>query len=109
MSWFLAILIHWLVSAAVTMAALRVVTPGNAHNTLVRALGVTFLVAILVTPLTGWLAFFLLPLLIAAAAWFAIYMIAYDLGPLQALGVGLIQTVIGWLVGVVVKLLVPPG
>src|SRR5437870_9679056 len=108
MDWLLAALLHWLVAAAVTMAAVRVVTPGNPHNSLTRALAVTFLVAMLVTPLTGWLAIFLLPLLIAAVAWFAIYMIAYELGPLQALGVGLLQTAIGWLMGKLVLLLGVP-
>jgi len=99
MSWLLAALIRWLVSAAVTMAAVRMMTPNNPRNTLARALGVTFLVALIVTPLTGWLAILIVPLLIAMVAWFAIFMIAYDLGALQAAGVGLLQTVIGWLVG----------
>src|SRR5947207_15919255 len=109
MTWLVAALIRWLVSAALTMGAVRVVTPGNPRNTLTLALGVTFLVALLVTPLTGWLAIFLIPLLIAAVAWFAIYMIAYDLGPLQAIGVGLLQTVIGWLVGLLVASLLTAG
>jgi len=109
MNWLVAALLRWLVSAAVTMAAVRLVTPDNPHNTLGRALGVTFLVALLVTPLTGWLSILILPLLIALVAWFAIYMIAYDLGPLQALGVGLLQTVIGWLVGKVVAVLLYAG
>lgn len=101
MTWLAAALIRWLVSAAVTMAAVRFVAPGNPRNTLTRALGVTFLVALLVTPLTGWLAILIVPLLIAAVAWFALFMIAYDLGPLQALGVGILQTLIGWLIGLV--------
>lgn len=111
MNWLVAALLRWLVSAAVTMAAVHLVTPGNPHNTLGRAMAVTFLVALIVTPLTHWLAAILIvPLLIALVAWFAIYMIAYDLGPLQALGVGLVQTIIGWLVGKVVGMLLPiPG
>ena len=101
MTWVVTGVIRWLVSAAVTYAAVRTVTPNNPDNTLGRALLVTLLVAVFVTPLTGWLAIFLVPLLIAAVAWFAIYMLAYGLGPLQALGVGILQTLIGWVVGLV--------
>ena len=114
MSWLVAALIRWLVSAAVTMAAVRMMTPNNPRNTLGRALAVTFLVALIVTPLTGWLAILIVPLLIALVAWFAIFMIAYDLGALQAIGVGILQTVIGWLVGILLASLGwaatrPPG
>src|SRR5882672_3845302 len=98
MNWLVVALVRWLLQALVTVVAVRVVTPGNPRNTVVRALGVTFLVGLLVTPLTGWLAILIVPLLVGMVAWFAIYMIAYDLGPLQAVGVGLLQTVIGWLV-----------
>src|SRR4051812_37874381 len=93
------LLIRWLVSAGVTMAAVRVVTPGNPHNTLGRALLVTFLAALLVSPFVGWIqAVFIIPLLIAVVAFFAIYTIAYDVGPVQAIAVAIMQAVIGWLV-----------
>jgi hypothetical protein len=110
MSWLIAGLIRWLVSAVVTMAAVRVVTPANPRNTLSRAMGVTFLVAILVTPLTWWLpAILILPFLVGMVAWFAIFMIAYNLGPLQAAGVGLLEVLIGWLVSVAVRSLSQTG
>ncbi len=101
MAFLLAVLIRWLVSAAVTMAAVKFVTPGNPQNTLGRALGVTLVVTLLVTPLTTWLAILILPLLVGIVLWFAIYMMAYGLGPLQAFGVGFMQVLIGWLVNLV--------
>jgi hypothetical protein len=103
MSWLIGALIRWVVHAAVTVAAIRAIAPGNPHNTLGRALLVTFLVAALVGPLTGWLALFIVPLLIAFVIWCAIYFFAYDLGPLQTIGVGILQTLIGWVVGLVLS------
>ncbi len=107
MSWLVAVLVRWFVHAAVTFAAVRAVTPNNPANTLARGLLVTFLVAILVTPLTGWLAIFLVPLLIAFVAWIAIYMLAYQLGPLQAVGVGIVQVLIGWAIGLLLRTFFP--
>ena len=104
MTWLAVALISWIVHAAVTVLAVRMVTPGNPANTLGRALLVTFLSAMLVGPLTGWLAILIVPLLIAAVVWVVIYMLAYGLGPLQAIGVGLLQTVLGWLVSVLVQM-----
>ena len=95
MNWFIGILVHWVVQAAVTMIAVRVVTPDNSRNTLARALAVTLVVAVVLTPLT-WLAILILPLIVAAILWFAIFMMAYGLGPLQAFGVGLMQVLVGW-------------
>ena len=109
MSWLLGALVRWAVHAAVTVAAVNAVSPKNPDNTLGRALVVTFLCAALVGPLTGWLAILIIPLIIALVIWIAIYMLAYHLGPLQALGVGIIQTLIGWVIGLVLTALLPKG
>src|SRR5947209_12042887 len=103
MELLVGILVRWVIHAAVTVAAVRLITPGNPRNTLSRALLVTFVVAAVVTPMTlFW--FLLVPLIVAAIAWIAIYMLAYGLGPLQAMGTGLMQVVIGWLVGVILQM-----
>ncbi len=101
-------LIGWVVHAAVNVAAVRVVSPGNPRNTLGRALAVTAVAAVVVTPFT-WMAIFILPLLVAAVLWFLIYWLAYGLGPLQSIGVALLQAVIGWLVGLAVAAIYTAG
>jgi putative membrane protein len=102
MSYLLGALVRWLIAAAVTYAAVRVVTPGNPSNTLGRALLVTALVTLLLTPLT-WFAILIVPLVVAFIAWMLIFMLAYGLGPVQAIGVGLLEIVIGWGVNVLLR------
>jgi putative membrane protein len=104
MSYLLGALVRWLIAAAVTYAAVRVVTPGNPSNTLGRALLVTALVTLLLTPMT-WFAILIVPLVVAFIAWMVIFMLAYGLGPLQAIGVGLLEIIIGWGVNVVLRAL----
>lgn len=90
-------LVRWVVHAIVVMASVAIVSKGNKNNTILRALAVTFLVALLVTPF-AYFWFLLIPGLIALIAWFCVYTFAYDIGVGQAFGVGILQTVIGFLV-----------
>ena len=52
--------LRWIVTAIITMIAVGAVTPNNKDNTLPRALGVTAVVALLVTPFM-WMWFLLIP------------------------------------------------
>src|SRR5438105_1950102 len=95
--WLMVKLVSWLIHALIVMASVSVVSPNNPRNTLGRALLVTVLVAILVTPfgLVWWL---ILPGLIALFAWWIVYKFAYDIGLFRALGAGLVQALIGAIV-----------
>jgi hypothetical protein len=97
MTWLALKIASWLVHALVVMASVSVVSKGNQNNTLSRALLVTFLVALLVTPF-AYFWFLLVPGLIAMVAWFAVYTLAYDIGVVQALVAGLVQVALGVLV-----------
>ena len=90
-------ILRWVVHAAVVMASVAVVSSGNPSNTLSRALLVTLLVAVLVTPF-AYVWFLLIPGLIALLAWWLVYSFAYGLGLFQSLGAGILQAVIGALV-----------
>src|SRR5438093_9191490 len=97
MSWLALKLSSWLIHALVVMVSVAAVSKGNPKNTLPRALLVTFLVALLVTPF-AWFWFLLVPGIIAMVAWFAVYTIAYDIGVGQAFVAGLVQVALGLLV-----------
>ena len=97
MTWLALKIASWLVHALVVMASVSVVAKGNKNNTLSRALLVTFLVALLVTPF-AYFWFLLVPGLIAVVAWFAVYTLAYDIGVGQAFVAGLVQVALGVLV-----------
>src|SRR5262249_21304010 len=103
MNWLAVKIASWLIHALVVMASVSVVSNDNPKNTLGRALLVTFLVALLVTPfaLFWWL---LIPGIIALIAWFAVYTMAYDISGGQALLAGLVQVGLG----VIVDWLLPP-
>lgn len=89
--------LRWIVHAAVVMASVAVVAPGNRSNTLPRALLVTLLVAVLVTPFSlFW--FLIIPGLIALVVWFFVYSLAYGVGFGQSLLAGILQAGIGFLV-----------
>jgi hypothetical protein len=92
-----ALLVRWLLSAAITMAAVRMVSGKNPNNTLARALGVTLVAALLVTPFS-FFWFLLIPGLIALLVWTIIYTTAYDLRVGQAFAVGIVQAALGWLI-----------
>jgi hypothetical protein len=92
--WLALKIASWVVSAIVVMLSVSAVSPGNRDNTLTRALVVTFVVALLVTPF-AWFWFLLIPGIIALIAWWAVYSIAYEIGFFQALAAGLVQMVLG--------------
>jgi len=100
MTWLVIKIATWLIHALVVMASVSVVSKNNPHNTLGRALLVTFLVALLVTPFAyfWWLV---VPGIIAMIAWFAVYTLAYDIGVGQAFVAGLVQVglalIVDWL------------
>src|SRR5216683_299766 len=103
MTWLALKIASWLLHAVVVMASVGLVSKGNPYNTLPRALLVTFLVALLVTPF-AWFWFLLIPGIIALIAWFAVYTVAYDIGMGQAFAAGLVQVALG----VLVDYLLPP-
>jgi hypothetical protein len=94
MSWLALKLSSWLIHALVVMVSVAAVSKGNPKNTLPRALIVTLLVALLVTPF-AWFWFLLIPGIIAMIAWFLVYTIAYDIRFGQAFAAGLVQVAIG--------------
>jgi hypothetical protein len=97
MTWLALKIASWLVHALVVMVSVGAVSRGNRKNTLPRALLVTFLVALLVTPF-AWFWFLLVPGIIALVAWFLVYTMAYDIGFGQAFAAGLVQVALGLLV-----------
>ena len=103
MTWLAIKIASWLIHAVVVMASVGTVSKNNPRNTLGRALLVTFLVALLVTPFAyfWWL---LIPGIIAMIAWFAVYTIAYEIGVGQAFVAGLVQVALA----VIVDWLLPP-
>jgi putative membrane protein len=94
----LALLIaRWVVHALVVWASVGLVTPGNPRNTIGRALLVTFLVALIVTPF-AFFWFLVIPAIIAFICWVIVYTTAYGIGFFQAIAVGIVQAGIGYLV-----------
>jgi putative membrane protein len=92
-----ALLARWVVHALVVWASVGLVTPGNPRNTVGRALLVTVLVAIVVTPF-AFFWFLVIPAIIAFLCWVIVYTAAYGIGFFQAIAVGIVQAVIGYLV-----------
>ena len=103
MSWLALKILSWVIHAAVVMISIGAVSPGNRSNTLPRALLVTFLVAIVVTPF-AWFWWLVVPGIIALVAWCVVYSLAYGIGFLQALAAGLVQVALE----VAVDYLLPP-
>ena len=97
MTWLALKIASWVIHALVVMASVGVVSKDNPNNTLSRALLVTFLVALLVTPF-AYFWFLLIPGLIALVAWFAVYTLAYQIGVGQAFISGLVQMALGLLI-----------
>ena len=102
MSWLALKIASWVVQACVVMVSVGAVSRGNPRNTLGRALLVTFLVALLVTPF-AYFWFLIIPAVIAFIAWLAVYSIAYDIGFAQALVAGLVQVALGVLVDALLR------
>jgi hypothetical protein len=101
--WLALKIASWVVHAVVVMLSVGAVSPGNQSNTLGRALMVTFVVALLVTPF-AWFWFLIIPAIIALIAWCAVYSIAYNVGFVQAVLAGLVQVALG----VAVDYFLPP-
>lgn len=97
MTWLVLKIASWVVHALVVMASVAAVSKSNRNNTLGRALLVTLLVAVLVTPF-AYFWILLIPGIIAVIAWFVVYTMAYDIGVLQAFVAGLVQVALGVLV-----------
>src|SRR3979409_1678780 len=90
---------RWVVHALVVWASVALVTPGNPRNTIGRALLVTFLVALIVTPF-AFFWFLVIPAIIAFICWVIVYTTAYGIGFFQPLSVGTVQAGMGVLVDV---------
>lgn len=86
--------LRWLVHAGLVMASVGLVSPRNPSNSLGRALVVTLLVAVLVTPF-AYFWFLIIPGLIALVAWFIVYSFAYGIGFGQSLLAGILQAALG--------------
>jgi hypothetical protein len=91
------LLVRWLIHAVVVMGSVALVSPGNPRNRLPRALFVTFVVALVVTPF-AFFWFLIIPGIIALICWILVFVIAYDIGIGQAIAVGIVQAAIGFLV-----------
>ena len=65
MDWLALKLVSWLIHAIVVMVSVGAVSKGNPRNTLPRALLVTLMVAVVVTPF-AWFWFLIIPGIIAA-------------------------------------------
>jgi len=91
------LLVRWLIHGIVVMGSVALVSPGNPRNTLPRALLVTVIVALVVTPFAlFW--FLVIPGVIALICWILVFVIAYDIGIGQAIAVGIAQAAIGFVV-----------
>jgi hypothetical protein len=91
------LLVRWLIHAVVVMGAVALVSPRNPRNRLTRALLVTVIVALIVTPF-AFFWFLIIPGVIALICWIVVFVAAYDIGIGQAIAVGIVQAAIGFLV-----------
>ena len=91
------LVVRWLIHAVVVMGSVALVSPKNPRNTLTRALVVTVIVALIVTPF-AFFWFLLIPGIIALICWIIVFVAAYDIGIGQAIAVGIVQAAIGFVV-----------
>jgi hypothetical protein len=91
------LILSWLFHSAVVMFSVGAVSANNPANTLPRAMLVTFMATLLVTPFSyfWWL---LIPGLIALFFWTLIYSLAYGIGAGKALLAGILQAVLHFVV-----------
>ena len=91
------LVVRWLIHAVVVMGSVALVSPKNPRNTLTRALVVTVIVALIVTPF-AFFWFLLIPGIIALICWIIVFVAAYDIRIGQAIAVGIVQAAIGFVV-----------
>jgi len=91
------LLVRWVIHAVVVMGAVALVSPKNPRNTLSRALLVTLLVALIVTPF-AFFWFLIVPGIIALICWIIVFVVAYQINSGQAIAVGIVQAAIGFVV-----------
>jgi hypothetical protein len=89
--------LSWLVHALLVMASIALVAKKTPENTLPRALLVSLLATVLVTPLAHFWVL-LIPGLVALILWSLIYLFAYGLGPGRAIAAGVVQAALHFLV-----------
>src|ERR1700730_9457371 len=97
MDWLALKVASWLIHALVVMVSVAAGSPRNPKNNLPRALLVTLLGAVVVTPF-AWFLFLIIPGIVALVALFLVYTIPYDIGFGQAFAAGLVQVALGTLV-----------
>lgn len=100
-----AFAVRFALSAAVLMAAVGLVSPGNPSNTLGLALVVSVILSVAwYVTLAKFLWFLLLPWLLYVAFWFAAITGAYGIGVLRALlvavGMAILAALVEWALGV---------
>lgn len=88
--------VSWLLHAVLVMVSVALVAKRSPENTLPRALLVSLLAGVLVTPLSHfwWL---LIPGLMGLVLWTLIYLFAYGLGPGRAVAAGVVQAALHFL------------
>jgi len=91
------LLVSWVVHAVVVMASIGAVSSKNPENTLPRALVVTLLATVLVTPFSAF-AWLILPGLVALILWTLLYALAYGIGPVKAIAAAVVQAVLHFLI-----------
>jgi len=91
------LLVRWVIHAVVVMGAVALVSPKNPRNTIARALLVTLLVALIVTPF-AFFWFLIIPGIIALICWIIVFVVAYQINSGQAIAVGIVQAAIGFVV-----------
>ncbi len=91
------LVLSWLVHSVVVMFSIGAVSSKNKENTLPRALLVTLVATVLVTPFSAfwWLV---IPGLVALVLWTVIYSLAYGIGPGKALAAGIVQAALHFVV-----------
>ncbi len=89
------LMMKWIAAALVLMAAVAIVAPSNPRNTLTRGLVSSAVIALIATPLAHlwWILF--IPLFASMIVWFAVIG-SYGLGFFRAIAVGIIGSVIGY-------------
>jgi hypothetical protein len=91
------LLLSWVLHAVVVMASIGAVSSKNPENTLPRALLVTLLATVLVTPFSSF-AWLILPGIIALVLWTLIYALAYGIGPGRSIAAAIVQAALHFVI-----------